>query len=95
MSRTWEAILCWAVAMCVLGRHALRPVQSFSASPVPGATIPGINPRRLGPDVEADTGGGEPASCVDMLCSTCGLGAVEKLRFALQGLVSELDPEPL
>lgn len=50
--------------------------------------------RRFGPDAEADTGGGEPASRVGHVESNV-LGAVVKLRFALQGLVSELNPEPL
>lgn len=48
----------------LLSCHAVRPGQSFAASPAPDATIPGINSRRFGPDAEADTGGGEPASCV-------------------------------
>lgn len=69
MSRTWEAILCWACSHVSAGHallscHAVSPGQSFAASPAPDATISGIKSRRFGPDAEADTGGGEPASRV-------------------------------
>lgn len=82
------------VECCSLDWSVVTLGLSFSANPVPGASVSWINCGRFGPDPGADAAEASQAHVNDCCCVwlvSCIQADSPKQRVILQGLVSEVD----